>query len=306
MYAVLRLFISLGLLALGWGIIIFSLVGVFWFVWDYFSGINFLTEAVPPPIPLAALLAFTSWIPFVLLIVFLLLFMFLPARWVMEVFVHKTIHEQIPKEHTVALEVKKLADEMGIEAPKIYIYENETPGAWAYATFWGAIIGVSHGLLITLGRDQIRWVIAHELAHIRNFDAGTGAFWVSVVKVQHFAWAIHRFVINFCLLGAQGLQLHLVLVAIISMPILLVSYLAIVADYISKKLFLIVDRYIGRQMEYRADAIASEYVHPTHGIEVLAKISNGIEPGFGMFASHPSTIKRISRLQKLQMQTATT
>ena len=64
------------------------------------------------------------------------------------------------------------------------------------------------------------------------------------------------------------------------------------------------DRVVGRAMEYRADEVAGRLVGPKYGVAVLEKLGAGIEPSFGLFATHPATPKRIERQQLLGLQLA--
>jgi len=68
-------------------------------------------------------------------------------------------------------EVGELARRAGIPMPRLYVIPSEQPNAFATGRNpEHSAVAVTHGLLEYLPADQVRGVIAHELAHIRNRD----------------------------------------------------------------------------------------------------------------------------------------
>lgn len=67
-----------------------------------------------------------------------------------------------------------LARGAGMPIPKIYIIDNNQPNAFATGRDpANAAVAATTGLLRMLSRDEIRGVMAHELAHIKNRDTLT-------------------------------------------------------------------------------------------------------------------------------------
>jgi heat shock protein HtpX len=67
-----------------------------------------------------------------------------------------------------------LAQRAGLPAPKIYIIDNPQPNAFATGRDpQNAAVAATSGLLGLLSRDEIRGVMAHELAHVKNRDTLT-------------------------------------------------------------------------------------------------------------------------------------
>jgi heat shock protein HtpX len=67
--------------------------------------------------------------------------------------------------------VEQMALAAGIPKPKVYVVHDPAPNA--FATGKGpesASVAVTTGLLERLNRDELEGVVAHELAHIRNYD----------------------------------------------------------------------------------------------------------------------------------------
>lgn len=69
--------------------------------------------------------------------------------------------------------VEEMAIASGVPAPEVYVLDRE-PGINAFAagnTTSDAVIGVTHGTLQLLRRDELQGVIAHEFSHILNGDS---------------------------------------------------------------------------------------------------------------------------------------
>lgn len=67
-----------------------------------------------------------------------------------------------------------LAQHAGLPPPKIYIIDNPQPNAFATGRDpQNAAVAATSGLLGLLSRDEIRGVMAHELAHVKNRDTLT-------------------------------------------------------------------------------------------------------------------------------------
>jgi heat shock protein HtpX len=67
--------------------------------------------------------------------------------------------------------VEQMALAAGIPKPKVYVVHDPAPNAFATGKSpRSASVAVTTGLLERLNRDELEGVIAHELAHIRNYD----------------------------------------------------------------------------------------------------------------------------------------
>lgn len=92
-------------------------------------------------------------------------------------------------------QVKKLCSDMEIPLPKLYIMD--TPQANAFATGRNpkkGVVCLTAGIIQQLDRDQLLGVIAHELAHIKNYDiliSSVAAVIVSAISsLQNLAYWI--------------------------------------------------------------------------------------------------------------------
>lgn len=68
-------------------------------------------------------------------------------------------------------DVQELAQNAGLPMPKVYITPQEQPNAFATGRSPShAAVAVTQGIMRILSRDELKGVLAHELAHIRNRD----------------------------------------------------------------------------------------------------------------------------------------
>jgi heat shock protein HtpX len=75
---------------------------------------------------------------------------------------------QAPEVHAM---VEELAQRYGVPKPKVYLIPSDQPNAFATGRNpKHAVVAVTQGLLQYLPRDQVRGVLAHEFAHIKNRD----------------------------------------------------------------------------------------------------------------------------------------
>ncbi len=91
------------------------------------------------------------------------------------------------KERLVYDIVFDLSQKNGIKMPEVWIYESSDPNAFAtWTTKNKSLVAVSSGLLDMMNEKEIKWVVAHEMSHIFNWDM------VTMVLLQ---WVINTFVI---------------------------------------------------------------------------------------------------------------
>lgn len=79
-----------------------------------------------------------------------------------------------PRVRTYVRDVEDLAQRAGLPRPRITIIDSDQPNAFATGRDPDhAAVAASTGLLGLLDRDEIRGVMAHELAHVKNRDTLT-------------------------------------------------------------------------------------------------------------------------------------
>src|SRR4051812_30662024 len=70
--------------------------------------------------------------------------------------------------------IRQLAENAGLPMPKVYVYDNPQPNAFATGRNpQNAAVAASTGLLQMLSAEEVAGVMAHELAHVQNRDTLT-------------------------------------------------------------------------------------------------------------------------------------
>lgn len=205
------------------------------------------------------------------------------------------------------LDVAELSGKAGIPAPRLYLIPSEQPNAFAAGrSHKKSVVAVTQGLLSLMPRDQVRGVIAHELAHIKNRDvlvitiaAMIGAAVSAIANFLQFQW----------LFGGNDDDNPLGAVG------------AIVAIIVAPLAAIIIQMAVSRQREFLADETAAKIMgdgQPLAG--ALANLERGVQAipmhvnpataslyianplaGRGMaalFSTHPPIPKRIERLRR--------
>jgi len=211
---------------------------------------------------------------------------------------------------------EEMALASGIPMPKVYIIDDSAPNAFATGSDpKNGIVCVTSGLLQKLDRDELQGVIAHELAHIRNYDI---RFMTTIALVAGMIPMISEIFLRMQWFGGgprrrssdndnggNPLQVIFMVLALV---------LSILAPICAKLL----EMAVSRQREYLADATGAEMTRYPQGLaNALHKISTDPNPleaansatqhmyilnprhllgADGLFSSHPPTAERIRRL----------
>ncbi len=216
--------------------------------------------------------------------------------------------------------VEGLSIAAGKPMPKVYIIESEVPNAFAAGRNpEKAIIAVTRGLMSRLNRQELESVIAHEMAHIANYDVLLATVAVVLAGTIVFLGVIARRMIFFGGMGrsrsSKGGQGQLIAIAIM----IIIGILAPIFAQLLKFA-------ISRQREYLADATAADFTGYPEGLaSALEKITdmqvpkspiensalNGlyiVNPAVGiksanraavLFSTHPPAAERIKRLRAM-------
>lgn len=231
--------------------------------------------------------------------------------------------EQDPELYNV---VEEMAIAAGIPMPKIYLIHDSAPNAFATGRDpQHGVVCITSGLRTKLNRDELQGVIAHEIAHIRNYDIRLMLLMAvligCVAMLSDLFWQMLRFAPrsrgsrNRDKGGGGIVVLVILVVAIV---------LAIVAPLVARLLQLAVSR----QREYLADASAVELTRYPQGLanalrkihddpEVLEVANQGTAHLYianpiksfeararSIFSSHPPIEDRIARLEALVREPA--
>ncbi|MEO0094727.1 MAG: M48 family metalloprotease [candidate division WOR-3 bacterium] len=220
--------------------------------------------------------------------------------------------EEFKQLHNV---VEEVAIAAGVPKPKVYITPSPAPNAFATGRNpQNAAVAVTTGLLEIMNREELQGVIAHEMAHIRNYDI---LLMTVVAAIGGLIVLLRDFFLRGMFLGGRRKSSRsgrgggiLILIGLV---------LAIIAP-----LFVALIRAaISRQREYLADASGAYITRYPQGLaQALAKLKQAYQPmakasqsnahlfiasPFGkdrfnisnLFSTHPPIDKRIERLNSL-------
>ncbi len=203
--------------------------------------------------------------------------------------------------------VADLAKQAGMPVPAVYLIDTPQPNAFATGRNpENAAVAVTRGLMLTLSREELAGVIAHELAHIRNHDTAI------MTVTATFAGAI-TMLANFAMFFGGRRDNGLGLIGTLAIMILAPMAAALVQMAIS------------RTREYAADRAGAEICgNPLWLASALERIQDGaaridndeaernpatahmfiINPLHAhkrdnLFATHPATENRVAALEEM-------
>ena len=233
---------------------------------------------------------------------------------------------QITKETNPRLwrAVENLAISEGMPMPKVYLIPDASINAMAIGRDpWHAHVGATEGLMKITEKYELEGIMAHEMAHIKNYD--TRVKMIVFGLVGAFS-ALAQFCLLFILgmFGASrpGQRSRSGFLTVVLFPVAIaLIFVGLIAWLISAVLGPLVMNGISRQREYLADATGALMTrHPEALMSALQKIElfseaasrkNIATAGMyftnpfrrGLFArllsSHPDTDDRIDRLAEM-------
>lgn len=206
--------------------------------------------------------------------------------------------------------VENISISEGMPMPKVYLIKDEAPNAFASGRDpKHAVVAATTGLLAIMDDNELQGVMAHEMAHVKNYDIRVSTIvfgLVSAVGILADFFLRMAFYSGHSRNKDSG-QLGIFLIVI-----------GIVAWIIAALIGPIVSAAVSRQREYLADASGAEITRFPEGLQsALGKlrdygrpmrrasssmahmyISDPIKPSVAerLFSTHPPLDKRIERL----------
>ncbi len=211
-----------------------------------------------------------------------------------------------PVVRNYVLDTKQMALDAGMPLPKITIMPNDQPNAFATGRNpQNAAVAATTGLLQMLNREEIRGVMAHELAHVKNRD--TLIMTVTATLAGAIA-ALANFALFFGDRDRPG-----GIIGTIALMLLAPMAAGLVQMAISRSREYEADR-IGAEIARDPQALASAlqkieaYAHRIHNPTAERNPASGqlfiINPLSGeradkLFSTHPNTANRVRALMEL-------
>ncbi|MAG53020.1 MAG: protease HtpX [Nanoarchaeota archaeon] len=215
-----------------------------------------------------------------------------------------------PRLYKLVREVKDLA---GVPMPKVYIIPSDNPNAFATGRNPShAVVAATKGILELLNDDELKGVIAHEFAHIKNRDILISTVAGTIAGVISYVAFMARWGAIFGGFGGRDGE---------GSNILELLALAIIAPLTAT----IIRLAISRSREFIADETGARIIHSQHGlVNALEKLHSNVKDHpmrFGgqatehlfivnpftkgaflkLFSTHPSLNERVSKLKELHL-----
>jgi heat shock protein HtpX len=216
--------------------------------------------------------------------------------------------EQAPDIHRMVEEISRNA---GLPMPKLYITRDLQPNAFATGRNpEHASVAVTQGLMQILDAREIKGVLAHEMAHIKNRDILIGSVAAMMAAVISYMAQMAQWAAIFGSNSDEdGENIFSVMIMAILGPIAA----------------LLIQMAISRSREFQADATGARLAGDTGGLaNALMKldmaaqripmqsanpstahmyISNPLRGGgmMSLFSTHPTTQARVERLQQVKL-----
>jgi heat shock protein HtpX len=162
--------------------------------------------------------------------------------------------------------VQDLAQRAGIPAPRVYIVDRPEPNAFATGRNpQHAAVAVTTGLLASMDERQVRGVLAHELAHVKNRDTLVGTIAATIGGAISFLAQMAQFQLLFGGRGDRGgTQIIGAIAAIILAPMAA----------------MIIQFAVSRSREYMADSSGAKLTGDPEGLaQALEQLGAANHPG---------------------------
>jgi heat shock protein HtpX len=227
-------------------------------------------------------------------------------RIVLRIYRAKPVSEtEAPDLHRM---VRQLALQAGLPMPKICIMPSESPNAFATGRDpQHAVVAVTQGILRLLNTEELKGVLAHELAHVKHRDILIGSVAATLAGVIMMVASMARWAALFGGFGGRDDDDGGGIIGLIAMSIL------------APLAAMLIQMAISRSREYAADAAGASFAGSPHGLAgALQKISSAarripmqanpatshmfiMNPLSGknltnLFSTHPPVEKRIEKL----------
>lgn len=158
-------------------------------------------------------------------------------------------------------------------------------------------IAVSDGLFAQ-PPEVVRWILAHEVAHVKHGDTKSGTFWVLAFRSVSLLDSLRASLMTGFLRFLHAIPILRLFVWPLYALFVLLTKIARLGRWVGSMFFMVIDRWISRRMEFRADRFAAEHEGPEPGMRFFQYLVGQFEPTFDLLATHPSNVARYEALEK--------
>lgn len=217
--------------------------------------------------------------------------------------------EDYPELYNIVEEVAYTAN---IPKPKVYIVPSENPNAFATGpTYKKSVVAVTHGILKLLNKDELRGVIAHEIAHIKNRDMLISSIAATIAAVISYVAFMARWGAMF---GGGDREGGNNIIGLIALGILAPIAATVIQLAISRSREFIADA-TGAKLVKNGESLAKalEKLHDnnrnnplrlgtdaTNHLMIVSPFRGAGRAFANLFSTHPDYKKRCEKLRALQ------
>ncbi len=212
--------------------------------------------------------------------------------------------QEVDTDHPLYRLVERLVKNTDLPMPRVYIIPDHSPNAFATGRNpQNAAVAATEGLIRNLNSEELAGVMAHELAHVQNWDILISSIAATLAATIIMITRVAQFAMIFGSSGDRRGNIVTFLATLILAPLAAA----------------LIQSAISRSREFEADRIGAEIAGSPDGLaRALARIENIQESvpmdanpatahmfimmpfsrsGFmSLFSTHPPTEKRIRRL----------
>ena len=216
--------------------------------------------------------------------------------------------QEFPELHRI---VEDLCARMNMPKPRVYICDDPSPNAFATGRNpRHAAVCVTTGILQLVTERELRGVLAHELAHVRNRDILTTTIAATIALAISF---LAQMALWATLLGGgrdnegEGNALALLAVALLAAPAAAIIQLAISrsrefeADHTGARLSGDPEALANalRKLEARTRQVPMQVAPAISPLFIVNPFGNRKVSMAGLFSTHPPLEERVARLERM-------
>lgn len=214
---------------------------------------------------------------------------------------------EYPRVHEM---IEEIARKMNLPKPALYIIPSATPNAFATGpSAKKGVVACTQGIMGLLDERELKGVLAHEMAHIKNKDMLVTTIAATLAAVISYLAQMAQFAAIFG--GARDREGAGGIIGLLAMAILAPIIALILQMAISRSREFLADEKGARAIRDK-EALASALlklehgckVHPMHGNSTTSSmfIVNPFkaEAFVAMFSTHPPTKARVEKLRALK------
>lgn len=205
--------------------------------------------------------------------------------------------------------VRGVADRAGLPMPRVYIMKNSSPNAFATGrNYKNAVVAVTTGIIDLLTEKELKGVIAHEMAHIKNRDMLVSTIAAVIAGAISYLAMFARFSAFGGDENRNGNLIGVILLALLAPIIAMLVHLA-----------------ISRSREFLADETGARIIRDPNSLaDALQKLSGEVrrnpmkkategtahmfivnplsgESILKWFSTHPPIIERVGKLRGMSV-----